>query len=220
MTPQARALGADDARRGSRSHPMKPLGYHGLHSAWSAVTSVWFAPIGAVIGLFDFALAFAVATETDGKMPGRAIGPVVMVAFGLAMFSGLALRPEAPRDSPTRAMRNARARKPAALAVIAAVAFATLVAGAMIGSIALLAAGAVASGVVSLGVSMRRHRDNEGVHRGATATHAPLLADSLTVLGVFPAIAFVWMVIPTILAVAVIAGVITSRLSSVTHVVT
>ncbi len=66
-----------------------PTGFRG---AWAAMTHAWFAPAGVVVALCDIALALWVITDSDGEMPGRVIGPVVMATLAVALFVGLYLR--------------------------------------------------------------------------------------------------------------------------------
>jgi len=73
----------------SRAQTGRPTG---LRAAWSATTQAWFAPAAVALGLFNVVVAVGVASDGQSTMPGRVIGPAIMLGLGVAMFSGLWLR--------------------------------------------------------------------------------------------------------------------------------
>ncbi|MFA5883661.1 MAG: hypothetical protein WDA60_07410 [Acidimicrobiia bacterium] len=182
-----------------------------LRNAWAVVTQNWFAPIAVLIGVFDVLASIAVLTEADGKMPGKVIGPIVMTMLALSIFGGLRLRWRAGRAralGPGRAATPTHAVSGRQLALLAAI---------LVGSLALLVVGASAGaisiffiGVVVLGGSafvlggrllVRAIRSSDEADKAA-------LAAGMIIVGTLPALALFWMVIPPLLAIAVIAGVL------------
>lgn len=80
-----------EERRIMKQQPLAS-GSHGLRSAWSAVTQAWFAPAAAILVLVYLALAVGIALERDGTMPGRAVGPILVLAFACSLVAGLRMR--------------------------------------------------------------------------------------------------------------------------------
>ncbi len=178
----------------------------GFAAAWSTVTQSWFTPIAVLVGLFDVLGAIAVASEADGKMPGRVIGPIILSTVGLAMFTGLWLRWSARYEPPTATPLTTaeRARHGTSVTVFAALGVAALVIG-IIGSIIALGVGVVILGGVAVAAVRRRSPQPAGAHNRLRRL---AIADVLIIIGVLPALAFFWMVIPPVLALIVIGGVI------------
>lgn len=180
-------------------------------TAWAMVRQGWFAPIAALVGLFDIALAIGVATESDGKMPGQAIGPVVLAFLAIGLFAGLWLRVRIARaasvTTPLRPdPRPMRSRGAVATLVIVALVAAALVGPAggsrppiLVGLVLLALAVLVAVGMV-----VRQSL------RAADPRDRAALAEGLVIAGTLPALAMFWLVIPAIAAIAVIAGVLGS----------
>jgi hypothetical protein len=180
-------------------------------TVWSVLTQAWFAPLAALVATFDALTAIAVATEQDGKMPGRAIGPVILATLAVALFGGLWLRARGTGMAGRTASAghgppDVRATVPVlpVVAVLGLVLVLLLVGVStnsvpvFLGGLGVLAAAAIAAGVRVIARARR--------------TRAPrdlgLLGDGLVLAGTLPALAFFWMVIPPLLALAVIAGVL------------
>ena len=182
-----------------------------LRNAWAVVTQNWFAPIAVLVGVFNLLLSIGVATEADGKMPGQVIGPIVMTVFALSIFGGLWLRWRAGR---ARALRpDLAARVPEAVSGRQI----GLLAALLVGSLALLVVGVstdtgyvffvglvlIAGSVLVLGgrLLVRALRSADMADKAA-------LANGMIIAGTLPALAFFWMVVPALLAIAVIYGVL------------
>jgi hypothetical protein len=183
----------------------------GLQAAWATVTQSWFTPVAVLVGVFDVLAAVYVIADEDGKMPGQAIGPVVLCLFAVAMFTGLWLRwrsqfdPEAaPRSRDRRTRRDAIWMR--ALVLVAVVFFAVGMIGLTVG----LVGGVLALAAVVV-IGARRSRPEAVVTPAppsAPRTQSIVLPDVLIVVATLPALALFWMVFPTILAIVVIGGVI------------
>jgi hypothetical protein len=162
-----------------------------------ALTQSWWAPVAALVGVFDLALGVQVLTDSESTMPGRVIGPVLVCTAALAIAVGLGLRAGPTTSSSTTEDigRIGRAGL-TGLVAIAVLALAVAVVGGRVGVLlaALLVVVGVAAALSALG-----------------AFRVIAAADVLLLLGVLPALAMFWMVVPTILALVVIAGLLTSR---------
>lgn len=182
-----------------------------LRNTWAVVTQNWFAPLAVLVGVFNLLASIAVATEADGKMPGKAVGPIVMTTFALSIFGGLWLR---WRSGRARSLRpDPAARIPAAVSgrrigQLAAV---------LVGSLALLVVGVSTSaipvffvGLVLLGGSalVFGGRTTARALRSADMADKAALANGMIIVGTLPALALFWMVIPPLMAIAVIYGVL------------
>jgi hypothetical protein len=184
-----------------------------LRTTWGVVTQNWFAPLALLVAGFDALFAIAVATEADGKMPGRAVGPVILVAFAALVVGGLWLRWRAGCARAATPVADLP-RLPVSRWWIAGgfgllvVCLALLVVGVSAGSpgvfflvFGLLAVAALAVGGVG---TVRAVRSSDPAHRVA-------LADGMIVVGVLPALAMFWMIVPSLVAIAVIVGVLTTN---------
>jgi len=193
------------AMRNDRSEPNRGW----LHRAWSVITQTWFAPIAVLVGLFDLLASVAVVTEDGAKMPGQVIGPIVMTTFALSMFSGLWLRWSSRRVASGRPegaalpVAAASMKRLVQLTAILTVVLVILAVGIGTGgpvpfflALALLAVTAVVYGVPMV---LRAVRSPEKTDRSQ-------LADAMVIAGTLPALAFFWMVVPALLAIAVIVG--------------
>lgn len=186
---------------------------HGSHlrHAWAVVTQNWFAPIAVLIGVFNLGASFAVATEAEGKMPGQVIGPIIMGSLALSMFGGLWLRWRSGRrvaarpDPATRQPIRVGGRQIALLATILVLSFGLLVVGVSTGGVPIFFAALVLLGGSALVFGGRAVvaavRSSDDADRGA-------LAAGMIIVATLPALAFFWMVVPAVLAIAVIAGVL------------
>jgi hypothetical protein len=184
-----------------------------LRTSWGVVTQNWFAPLAVLVCAFDILLAIGVATEDDGKMPGQAIGPVVLATFGVTLAVGLWLRWRAGHAQASRLAvdvprRPVSSRWIAGTVGLLVVCLAVLVVGVSAGTpsvfflgFGLLAVTAAAAG--GLGIA-RAVRSSDPAHRVA-------LADGMIVVGVLPALAMFWMIVPALVAIAVIVGVLTTN---------
>ena len=179
-----------------------------LRAAWAVLTQTWFAPIAVLVGVFDLLASVAVIVDDDAKMPGQAIGPIVMTLLAVALFTGLWLRWRIGRAVAARGPEPepaARDRWGLGLWVgVLVLAFAMLTVGVSTGTatayfvaLGLLVGVAVVAGGRSL---VRALRSTDLSDRAG-------LADGLVVIGTLPALAFFWMIIPALLALAVIGGV-------------
>lgn len=151
------------------------------------LTQAWWAPVAGVVLLFDVMLAVAVLADDGSTMPGRVVGPVLVLLAAVAMATGMVIR--------LRGTAASGARSPglAAIAITAAV-LAAVVLG---GPVVLVFAGLVIVGSVAFLV--------QGAVRSAA------VAPALVLLGTLPALAMFWLVVPALLALVVIVGVLTSR---------
>ncbi len=191
-------------RNGTRATNGTPL-----HNAWAVVTQTWFAPIAVLVGLFDLLASVAVIADENGKMPGQVIGPVMMTVLALGLFTGLWLRWRAGRAVETRGHSGQAAGIGSVRQILAVVvlvlAVALLVVGASTGTATVYfsALGVLGTALVVLG--------GTALVRAIRSTNPSArvgLADALIVVGTLPALAFFWMIIPAVLALAVIGGVL------------
>lgn len=197
-------------RRGERramANATKDLRESPLRAAWAVLTQTWFAPIAVLVGVFDLLASVAVIVDDDAKMPGQAIGPIVMTLLAVAPFTGLWLRWRIGRAVAARGPEPepaARDRWGLGLWVgVLVLAFAMLTVGVSTGTatayfvaLGLLVGVAVVAGGRSL---VRALRSTDLSDRAG-------LADGLVVIGTLPALAFFW-IFPALLALAVIGGV-------------
>ncbi len=195
----------------------------GFQAAWATVTQAWFTPIAVLVGIFDLVAAVAVIADPDGKMPGQAIGPIFLVGFACAMFTGLWLRWRAQFD---RATVNERARRPrpvSATSMLIGLAFLGVVfmaLGMMTTPLATVIGASfliVAVGVAAAGLRRRNRPVDDAPRPERAGTRSPWIADGLIVAGTLPAIGLWWMVIPPILALIVIGGVIGTQPGTRSH---
>ncbi len=182
-----------------------------LHAAWAVVTQSWFAPLALLLGVFNLLASLAVLREEDGKMPGQAIGPVLMSLLALAVFTGLWLRWRAGRaleargPDPQLEPLPVSRRQLVLLAVALSVSLVLFAIGASTNTIAVFFVAMAMIAVTALAVGVRivgRALRSSGFVEKAG------LADALIIIGALPALALFWMVIPPILALLVIGGVV------------
>ena len=173
----------------------------GLRAAWATLIQAWFTPVAALIGAFNVVLAIGIALEPGGTMPGRALGPAVLLLLAAGLFGGLYLRwasgfgaAGTPRPSRARAATAAVGGLATVAVAYGVVGFAGFAAGGV----------AIAIGVGLMLIAVRSRRDRvPGSPRSFV-----LLADLFIIVGTLPALAFFWMVVPPVLALIVIGGVI------------
>lgn len=191
----------------------------GMRAAWASVTQSWFTPIAALLGVFNLVAAVMVVGDPDGKMPGQVIGPLFLVGFAVAMFSGLWLRWRARSGMRIERERPSRSDSPDSirrlttplLLGLAFVAIAFIILGMMVSPLPLVVG--VAMLIVVLIASVRRWQvgvesSKSGPVDQSRSARGLVLADVLIVAGTLPAIGLWWMVVPPILALVVIGGVI------------
>ena len=198
-------------RRANSDHPT------GLRAAWATVTQSWFTPLAVVVGLTDIAFAIWVVLDPDGKMPGQVIGPILLVGFATAMFTGLWLRWRANLGAaPVLSVDGLRANRRSTILVflaavsIVAIAVVVVISGSLV---ALLVGGLTLVGVI---VAARRGREPSPAktvcvpERGSwgAAAQPTVLADVLIIVGTLPALALFWFIVPALFAIVVIAGVV------------
>jgi len=183
-----------------------------IRHTWAVMTQNWFAPLSLLVGAFNLLFALAVATQDSSEMPGRAIGPVMLVAATALLAGGLWLRWRTGTTRGAGAAAPERAAVPIRWTVfLLAVLVPTLgllVVGAGAGSpaLVLLAFVLVAGAVVALGVRLVAR-----AVRSADPGSRMVLADGMIVVAMIPALGMFWMVIPPIVAIAVVVGVVTTN---------
>lgn len=183
----------------------------GLRAAWATVTQSWFTPLAVLVGVFNLLMALYVILDENGKMPGQAIGPVLLCLFAVAMFTGLWLRWRAQLDGDTESSQPVRPSRRSAttLRVLAVVAVLLTAVGVVVSGAVFLVGALLLAVVVVLSVLRRRHSSRPSVPAAGTPARPSVLsADVLIVVATLPSLALFWAVIPPILAIAVIGGVI------------
>ncbi len=182
----------------------------GVAALWATATQSWFTPLAVLVGAFDLLFAIAVVSDADSTMPGRVVGPIFLTGFAGALFSGLWLRWRSSHST-VRVSRvhDASGRAAAGLSVLALVGSFALVVGVR-SSLLMVAVGTVLLVAVGLGAARVRrpataHEPTSAGRRGSRSTGG---ADALIVIGVLPALAMFWMIVPPLVALAVVAGVI------------
>lgn len=158
----------------------------------AALSQAWWAPVAALVVVFDVGFAAAVLADDGSTMPGRVVGPALVLVCATALAIGLSVRvagagTPGPHPAPY-----------AAAALVSVAVLASLVAGITVGGPLFLGLAAVTV-VASLTVLARSTVRSAGV------------GDALVLVGTLPALAMFWLVIPALLALAVIVGVLTSR---------
>ena len=155
----------------------------------AALTQAWWAPFAALVLLFDIGLAVGVLADEGSTMPGRVVGPAVVLVAATCLAIGLWVRVggAAARGGGSRQGRYA------AVALVAMIAL-----SATVGGPAPLVLTALTVVVAAAVLGLDRVRTAGG-------------ADALILLGTLPAVAMFWLIVPGLLAVAVIVGVLTGR---------
>jgi hypothetical protein len=179
-------------------------------NAWAIATQRWFAPVAVLVIVFNLLFAWAVITEDTAKMPGQAIGPVLLTLCAVAIALGLWMRWRAGMAMARRgAADGERLRSPVAnrtiagLFAILGITLALLVIGVSSGSVAVFfaALGFLATCALVFG----GHAVVRALNSSDLAAKAGL-ADGLIIAGTFPALMMFWMIVPPILALVVIGG--------------
>jgi hypothetical protein len=159
------------------------------------LTQAWWAPVAALVALFDVLFGLAVLADEGSSMPGRVVGPVLCMAAAVAVLVGLRLRGNAPAPA-AAAAGSGRLKAGLAGLFLVAAGTALVVGGgplfAIIGAVVVLGALAVTSRTLGAGSNV-----------GA--------GNALILLGMLPALAMFWLIAPALLALAVIVGVVTGR---------
>jgi hypothetical protein len=187
----------------------------GVRALWATATQTWFAPFAMLVALFNVLLAVWVVTDRNSKMPGQAIGPVIVLSLTAALLVGLVLRWRAGQSPPAVAPPVGTASgspgstfgRRIGLGLVAVLAVAAVIFGAMT-SFFLFGAGVLTLAGVGV-VARRRGRlvQARAPKRSAAAEHV-VLADVLIIIGTLPALGMWWLIIPGVLALLVIGGVI------------
>lgn len=200
-----RGAGDDLLWRMGEGRVMRQEGRTGFRAAWAAATQAWYTPVAVLLAVFNTGAAIAVLSDANGKMPGRVIGPAIMLALAGCILAGLWLRWRATQPAPAP-VAPVHAQSTLALRLllsgVAAVAILFVVVGAM-ASFILLALGIL--GLVGLAIVAARRRAPKAP---AGRVQSALLADVLIIVGTLPALGLWWLIFPTIMALVVIAGVI------------
>jgi hypothetical protein len=185
----------------------------GLRAAWATVTQSWFTPLALLVGVFNVLGALFVILDAEGKMPGQAIGTVLLLLLALAMFAGLWLRWRAQFDGDDApAVAASPSRRPGiALVVLGLAGIVLITIGLVTGGLG-FAIGVVMIAVAAIAAVGFRRRHTPATAATA-ATHTPkktpvAVSDVLIVVATLPSLAFFWTVIPPLVALVVIGGVI------------
>jgi hypothetical protein len=185
----------------------------GIRAAWATVTQSWFTPLAVLVGVINVLFALFVILDGNGKMPGQAIGPVLLCLLAAAMFTGLWLRWREQfdgEDAPVVAASPSR-HTGLALLVLALAGVVLIVIGLMTSGLG-FAIGvfmlAVAA-VVAVGLRRRRVSSLSAPTQSRTRANTPVvLSDVLIIVATLPSLALFWTVIPPLVALVVIGGVI------------
>jgi hypothetical protein len=178
-------------------------------NAWAVVTQKWFAPVAVLVMVFN--LLFAIAVVNEGEGSGRFIGPVLLVLCAAAIAVGLWMRwraarvitsRPAPAGAPRRAVSN---RTIAGLFAVLGITLALLIVGVSTGAVSVFF---IALGIFAIAAIVFGSRAVMRAVRSSDVADKAGLADGLVIVGTFPALAMFWMIIPPILALAVIGGVL------------
>ncbi len=179
---------------------------------WSVATQSWFAPLVVLLGVFNVLTAIYVLQDDESKMPGQLVGPLFLVALTASLFGGLWLRWRSGRASEPRAETVPDAARPAVatwqvglLVGVLVVALAVLVVGVAAGAHALFFLVFV---LLALTLGAAGLRAVAGAIRSSDRGDKGRLADGMIIVGTLPGLAFFWMIVPALLAVAVIGGVL------------
>jgi len=178
---------------------------------WAACTQAWFAPMAVLLAVFNVLAAIAVLTEDDGQMPGQVLGPIVMTLLAMSIVAGLLVRRRAAATlaagatAPGRPRRRGTAFGAVVALLVLLLAFALLVVGVSTGGVpyffaALVTFGATAA-IAGCWMLVRALRSGRVEHRIT-------VAEAMIIVGTLPALGLFWMIVPALLAVAVIAGVV------------
>ncbi|MGQ0803348.1 MAG: hypothetical protein ACT4PI_05735 [Actinomycetota bacterium] len=203
-----RGVPADVSWRREERRTMEAIGGRltGLRALWATVTQAWFTPFAVLVALFNVLLAVWVITDKNGKMPGQAIGPVIILALTAALLVGLRLRWRAGQSSIAvdQPVGGSTLGRRIGLGFVALLAVVAVILGAM-SSFFLFAAGVLTLAGVAV---VARRRPVRSQSRVSKPSEHIVLADVLIVLGALPALGMWWLIVPGVLALVVIGGVI------------
>lgn len=199
----ARGMADDVTWRIREGRRMQAPGHASLWRVlWATMTQAWFSPIAVLVGAFDLLMAIGVLTDANSTMPGRAIGPTVLTAFAVSTFVGLHLRSRTSR-SPHISSARTRSRITTPVVVIGGLLAVVVLWGGGAGYVPVFVVVGLAIVVAAYAMLRRRGRG-----RSYAAPRTQTTADVLLVLGSLPGLGLFWMIVPPILALAVIAGVL------------
>lgn len=182
-----------------------------LRATWGVLTQNWFAPLAVLVAVFDLLLVVNAVAGGDSVEPGDVVLAFVLVGLAAAVLGGLWLRERAGLGMVPTGRPSAPQLRPGRVLVVVAVlgvALVLMVVGVSGGTVApffaALALIAVTVVVVGARLVVRGTRSSDPVARGA-------LADAMIIVGVLPALGFWWAVVPTVVALCVIVGVLTTN---------
>jgi hypothetical protein len=195
------------AMRASSPDPRFPH----VRNAWAVVTQRWFAPLAVLLIAFNLLFALTIVRDDASTMPGRVVGPTFLVAFAVLMAIGLWMRWSAGRELAQRSASADLLRSPvanrtiAALIAVLVLTLVLLIVGVAGGSalVFFLAIGFLLVCALIFGgrAVMRALRASDLAAKSG-------LANGLIIVGTLPALAMFWMIIPPLVAFAVIGGVL------------
>lgn len=182
-----------------------------LRATWGVVTQNWFAPLAVLVAVFDLLLVINAVAGGESVESGDVVLAFVLVGLAASTLGGLWLRLHAagqtalvgaaPRPQP----RVSRLVLVLAVLLVVLALFAIGVTGGAVGPFfAGLALLAVTVGVLGARLVGRAVRAADPHARGA-------LADAMIIVGVLPALGFWWAIVPTVVALCVIVGVLTTN---------
>ena len=178
-----------------------------LRAAWAAATQAWFAPAAALCGLFNALLAVGILLDEGSTMPGRVVGPMLLLAFAASMAAGLRLRWSVSRGAVASSRDlGAGSRVTTALRYAVAVFAVAGLALAVTGSRAGLLLGALA--LLALAATIPSWWSSRSTDPAAHAASSRGAADALILLGTLPCFAFFWLVVPALLGLITVVGVV------------
>jgi len=179
-------------------------------ATWGVLTQNWFAPLAVLVAVFDLLLVINAVAGGESVEPGDVVLAFVLVGLAASVLGGLWLREHAASAAAlarTTARREPRVGGMLALVGLLAVVAACMMVGISGGSIVPYFVGMalLAVAVVGLGARLvvRAVRASDPRARGA-------LADAMIIVGALPALGFWWAIVPTVVALAVIVGVLTT----------
>lgn len=182
-----------------------------LRTTWGVVTQNWFAPLAVLVAVFDLLLVVNALAGGESVESGDGVLAFVLVGLAASIVGGLWMREHAGRRRVIAGREPAPGRRVgrlAAVAVVLVVALALLTLGVSGGAVApffaALALLAVTLVLVGGRLVVRAVRSSDPAARSA-------LADAMIIVGVLPALAFWWAIVPTVIAAAVIVGVLTTN---------
>ncbi len=194
-----------------------------LGTIWAVVAQSWFAPVATLVGMFNVLLAAGIFFQPEGTLPGKVVGPAVILVLTIGLFFGLKLRFDAQSAwSGARAGSGSHASRSfgqsAAIVTLCAVTVGALAIG-VIGSFIGLFVGILTLAACVVLIVRSKRRSHAALATTGNPQNDPhrdsfALATVLIVLGTLPALAMFWLVIPATAALVVIGGLLFSGVRS------